>query len=59
MPDFAARQVTEVMTTEGGAPSAAPASRKEPGTRRSISSVVRTMTGMAMMPRAAPPAQPE
>ena len=47
------------MTRAGGAPSAAPASRSEFGTSRSMSSVVRTMTGTAMMASATPPAQPE
>ena len=59
MPARAARQVMLMITFDIGAPRAAPASRKEPGTRRSISSVVRTMTGVAMMASATPPAHPE
>ena len=48
-----------MITVDIGAPSAAPASRRVPGTRRSMSSVVRTITGVAMMASATPPAQPE
>ena len=59
MPARAARQETSVITLEVGAPSAAAASRRLDGTRRSMSSVVRTMTGIAMIASAMPPAQPE
>ena len=59
MPALAARQLICIVTCAGGAPSAAPASRRVFGTRRSMSSVVRTITGVAMMASATAPAQPE
>ena len=46
-------------TMDFGMPSAAEASRSGVGTRRSMSSVVRTTTGITMMASAAVPAMPE
>src|SRR5829696_5758047 len=59
IPARAARQVMLVMTLDIGAPKAAPASRNEPGTMLRRSSVVRTITGVAMIASATPPAHPE
>ena len=59
MPARAARQQTKVIIFHFGAPSAITASRNVSGTRRSISSVVRTTIGMTMMASARDPAQPE
>ena len=47
------------MTSERGIPSAEAASRRVLGTRLSMSSVVRTMIGVAMTASAMPPAYPE
>ncbi|MNV65889.1 hypothetical protein D3C71_1586110 [compost metagenome] len=55
----AARNVTMVDTFHRGAPSAKAASRKLPGTSRSMFSVVRTTTGTAINDRARLPAHPE
>ena len=46
-------------TRQRGAPTANAASRRLVGTRRSMFSVVRTTTGMAISDRATEPAQPE
>ena len=48
-----------VITMARGRPSAAAASRSEFGTRVSMSSVVRTTTGMTMTASATAPAKPE
>ena len=58
-PLLAARRVIISATFQRGAPSAAAASRRLPGTRRSMFSVVRTTTGMAMSDSASEPAKPE
>src|SRR6218665_43999 len=55
----AARSVTMVETFQRRAPSAKAASRRLPGTRRSMFSVVRTTTGTAISDSARLPAQPE
>ena len=55
----AARRVTMVDTFQRGAPSAKAASRRLPGTRRNMFSVVRTTTGTAISDSARLPAQPE
>ena len=47
------------MTSERGMPSAEAASRSVLGTRLSMSSVVRTMIGVAITASAMPPAMPE
>ena len=47
------------MTSERGMPSAVAASRSVLGTRLSMSSVVRTTIGAAMIASATPPASPE
>ena len=47
------------MTSERGMPSAEAASRNVLGTRFSMSSVVRTTTGMTSTASATPPAMPE
>ena len=55
----AARKVTIVETFHRGAPRANAASRRLEGTKRSIFSVVRTTTGIAISDKAKLPAQPE
>ena len=52
----AALSVTRMATFQRGAPSAKAASRRLPGTKRSMFSVVRTTTGMAINDRARLPA---
>ena len=59
IPSSADRQETWTIARHFGAPSAIAASRSDTGTRRSMSSVVRTMIGMASTASAAAPAQPE
>ncbi len=58
-PPLTARKVTARLTRQRGAPSANAASRRLPGTRLSMFSVVRTTTGTAISPSAIDPAQPE
>ena len=58
-PLLAARSVIISETFQRGAPSAAAASRRLPGTRRSMFSVVRTTTGIAISESAKLPAKPE
>jgi hypothetical protein len=55
-PLFAARKVTMVETFQRGAPNAKAASRKLPGTKRSMFSVVRITTGIAIKDKAKLPA---
>src|SRR5213592_3091837 len=59
IPAFAARTVTRVITFHCGAPSAAAASRRLSGTRRSMFSVVRITTGITISASAIVPAQAE
>ena len=58
-PLLAARSVIMSDTFQRGAPRAAAASRRLPGTRRSMFSVVRTTTGIAISDSANDPAKPE
>ena len=58
-PPRTALSVTISITFHIGAPSAIAASRRLLGTRRSMFSVVRTTTGMAISASAAEPAHPE
>ncbi len=51
--------ITVVSVRTRVAPSPSEASRRAPGTRRSISSVLRMMVGIIMMPSAPPPASAE
>ena len=55
----AARKLTMMATFQRGAPRENAASRKLPGTRRSMFSVVRTTTGTAISDKARLPAYPE
>src|ERR1700722_19747525 len=59
MPWIADREVTVTTIFHFGAPSAAAASRNVLGTRFSMSSVVRTMTGIMMIASATEPAHAE
>jgi hypothetical protein len=59
MPGAAARYSTCTVTFQRGMPSDRAASRMTSGTRRSVSSVVRTTTGSTISASAMPPAQPE
>jgi hypothetical protein len=59
IPEAAAGSTTPVVTRHCGAPSASAPSRKEAGTRRSISSVVRVTMGIMISPSATPPARAE
>ena len=59
MPRIPAGMTTRTIVTHWGAPSASDASRRESGTRRRNSSVVRSATGIIRSPSATPPARVE
>ena len=59
MPARAAGMTTRRLTIQSGRPSPRPASRSALGTRRTISSVVRSTIGIRIRPSAKPPASAE
>ncbi len=59
MPPSAVRRTTRTLVFQAGTPSASDASRSEPGTRRTISSVARARVGIMRIASATAPASAE